>query len=126
MEFDAFHHWLLLRPLFVFIMALPLLIAVFLVGAKQNRREKNASQKFASSAPNIASAKIDTRSEDGKELEATAVTRPSGEHPIEQPVAVETAYSNVKMPREWDGGPLRPNLNRQVRLGGGRSGGGLR
>ena len=28
--------------------------------------------------------------------------------------------TTVTMPREWDGGPLRPDLARQARLGSGR------
>jgi len=39
MEFDAWHHWLLLRPLIIFVLACPLLIGAVLIGRRQDRRD---------------------------------------------------------------------------------------
>jgi hypothetical protein len=94
MEFDAFHHWLMLRPLVILAIALPLLAAIWMVGSRQKRRE---------SAP-----------------PKSAVARDSVAPPVNQPTAsAEMHCAADAEPREWDGGPLRPNWNRQVRLGGG-------
>jgi len=134
MEFDAFHHWLILRPLIVFVMALPLLIAVLVAGARQTRRNKGDPRESAASKAGALPADAERaqleRGAPLREQPAAAAgirSSRSATPRVEQPTAdVETARSAVVMPREWDGSPLRPNWNRQVRLSGGRSGGGLR
>jgi len=52
MDFDAWHHWLFLRPLFVFVLACPLLILAVFVGSHRERRDaKRARKEEAGRAP---------------------------------------------------------------------------
>jgi hypothetical protein len=118
MEFDAFHHWLILRPLIVFIVALPLLIAILLGDRRQRRREKEGSEDRFLHEP------CPSQGAGVKPQAAKAAVPPVAPDHVDQPL--ETAPAAVAMPREWDSGPLRPNWNRQIRLGGERSGGSLR
>jgi hypothetical protein len=47
MDFDAWHHWMWLRPLVVFVSAMPLLILPLLVGwYAGRRREKRALREY--------------------------------------------------------------------------------
>ena len=45
MDFDAWHHWLFLRPLIVFVLACPLLILAVLVGSNRKRRDARRARK---------------------------------------------------------------------------------
>jgi len=135
MEFDAFNHWIMLRPLFAFIMALPTLIAALLIGSRRERRNKGEPRETAAPHAGVLPTDVDRPklqpdASVRQQPAAAAAGIPSSRSAtprVEQPAAdVETARSAAAMPREWDGAPLRPNWNRQVRLGGGRSGGGLR
>jgi len=44
MEFDAWHHWLLLRPLIIFVLACPLLILAVLLGRRRDRRDAERTE----------------------------------------------------------------------------------
>lgn len=82
MEFDAWHHWLLLRPLIVFVLACPLLIVAVFFGRRRDRRDAERTD--------LPDAKADRG-------------------PAESEAAPSRGYevaSSVKLtPREWDGGP---------------------
>lgn len=39
MDFETWHHWLLLRPLIVFVLACPLLIVAVLIDRYKQRRD---------------------------------------------------------------------------------------
>jgi hypothetical protein len=45
MDFDAWHHWLFLRPLIVFLLACPLLILAVVVGWYRERRDARRVQE---------------------------------------------------------------------------------
>jgi len=45
MDFDAWHHWLFLRPLIVFVLACPLLILAVFVGSYRERRDARRARK---------------------------------------------------------------------------------
>jgi hypothetical protein len=47
MDFDAFHHWAMLRPLFVFLLAGPLLIVAVLVDRHLSRRAERKTRRSA-------------------------------------------------------------------------------
>jgi hypothetical protein len=59
MEFDAWHHWLLLRPLIIFVLACPLLILAVLVGRRRDRRDaKRAREAGADAARAVDKDKV--------------------------------------------------------------------
>jgi len=45
MDLDVWHHWLFLRPLFVFVLACPLLILAVFVGSSRDRRDAKRARK---------------------------------------------------------------------------------
>jgi hypothetical protein len=52
MDFDAWHHWLFLRPLIVFVLACPPLFLLLFVGSYRERRDaKRARKAEADRAP---------------------------------------------------------------------------
>jgi len=127
MDIDAWHHWLLLRPLLVFLLAAPVIVAAIYVGWRQGRKEGRrqatramlgAQDGDGRSAAAARRVSAERRSKAGAESGSTAAKAAEG---AEGPVADgDTYYTTLTVPREWDGGPLRPNLARQARLGSGR------
>lgn len=86
MEVNAWDHWLLLRPLIVFLFGCPLLILAIFVGWYQHRRDAKRARETASSpAP---AAKKDS-------------IRPQ----------YEVSRSASQTPREWR---VRPSGDRRV------------
>src|ERR1700758_3621717 len=115
MDIDAWNHWLLLRPLLVFILAVPLIVAALLIGMHQGRRQATKSRNSADDRAAILSSAGAEPTQDVRRARAEA--EPKAADSSDQ--VAEWATAEVVMPREWDGGPLRPNLNRQMRLGSG-------
>jgi hypothetical protein len=124
MDFDAWNHWLLLRPLIVFLLAAPMFFAAVLVGWRQGRRQAMKGQRSSANQAGSVSSACDDRTRDGgrahaePEAKTPAATKTLGI--ADQELAAEIARAAFTVPREWDGGPLRPNLCRQTRLGNGR------
>jgi hypothetical protein len=89
MDINAWQHWLFLRPLVVFLLACPLLIAAVLVGwHKERRNQKHAGETQASGVP-----------------AATTDTSRRG---------YEAAWSAKQTPHEWNGGPPKADRDRRV------------
>jgi hypothetical protein len=60
MDFDAFHHWAMLRPLFVFLLAGPLLIVAVLVDRHLSRRAERKTRRSATPVDAAAPRKEQT------------------------------------------------------------------
>jgi hypothetical protein len=100
MDFDAWHHWMLLRPLFVFLLAGPFVVLAALVGwYAERRRERRA-----------------IRAEENKLVRVPAVIQDAASQ-VDQVAACEELVSqHVEewlSAREWDGEQPRPNWNRR-------------
>lgn len=88
MDFDAWHHWMFLRPLIVFVLACPLLILAVLVGSYRKRRDaRRVRKEEAGRTPAI-------NDEPHREYEA--------------------ARSARQMPDEWRAAPPKANRVRHV------------
>ncbi|HTP45999.1 MAG TPA: hypothetical protein VMQ50_03640 [Casimicrobiaceae bacterium] len=83
MEFDAWHHWLLLRPLIVFVLACPLLILAVLIGRRRDRRDAKRAREAEADAARAA--------------EKDKVSR-----------GYETASAARQTPRGWNGEAPEP------------------
>jgi hypothetical protein len=100
MDFDAWHHWVLLRPLFVFLLAGPFLVLAALVDwyaeRRRERREKRVQEKEVVRVPAViqdATSQVD---------QVAACEELASQHAKEWP-----------SPREWDGEQPRPKGNRR-------------
>jgi len=124
MDIDAWNHWLLLRPLIVFVLAAPLIVGAVFAGWRQGRKEGRRQAVIATLGADNREDRsgAGARQDSGKRRsKAEAGTRAASETPHDAQTDEVDAYcATVTMPREWDGGPLRPNLTRQARLGSGR------
>jgi hypothetical protein len=119
MDIDAWNHWLLLRPLIVFVLAAPLIVAAVFIGWRQGRKEgrRQAVSATLEAENNEDKPRAGARQDSGKRRSKA----PAAEKPREAQTDEVDAYrATVTMPREWDSGPLRSNLIRQARLGSGR------
>lgn len=89
MNFDTWHHWLLLRPLIVFVVACPLLILAVFVGWHKERRDAKRA----------------------REAEAGRMPGVSKDAPRR---GYEVAASARQTPHEWRVGPPSANRDRRV------------
>ena len=97
MNFDAWHHWLLLRPLFVFLLACPFVVLAVLVDRYAERRRKR-------------------RAQENKVLREPAAIQDAASQ-VDHIAACEGHVSKHAGPwsslRVWDGEQPRPNWNRR-------------
>jgi hypothetical protein len=100
MDFDAWHHWLLLRPLFVFLLACPFVVLAVLVDRYAEWRGKRRT----------------IRAQENKVVrEPTAIQDAASQ--VDQIAACEEHVSQHAGPwsslPEWEGEQPRPNWNRR-------------
>jgi hypothetical protein len=96
-DFDTWHHWLLLRPLIVFLLAGPLLVLAALVGLYTKRREEK-------------------RTHEAKGVRVATVIEDAASWAEPATACKELVRRRVEAwpwPRERDGGQPRPNWNRR-------------